>query len=70
MARGKYHESPELRALRELVEYAEETGPAAPKGMHMGGFPIYWMAAGDGLVTGETSAELLRLRGLDRDAAS
>jgi hypothetical protein len=58
MARGQYRETPEQRALRQLIEYAEDT---APIGVHMMPMPTWWMTAGDGAVTGATYGELFKM---------
>jgi len=66
MARGRYSESPEQQAFRELIEYAEDTGPRFAR--HKGGYPLHWLYAGDGMVTEATLGALLKLRAPELEA--
>lgn len=65
MARGQYTETPALQALRQLIEYAEDTAPMA---VHMGAFPIWWMVAGDGRVTDAVWEDLNKMHAPELEA--
>jgi hypothetical protein len=66
MAHGKYSETAQIRALRDLVEFAEQQPrpTSRPLNVHMMDpyqFPLWWMVMGRGEVGEKTAARLAKM---------